>query len=568
LRCVGRFALLFLIVMAVLSVSRRKGKRGQKISTLATGLNASQAEKRIFQMFDVDGDGRISRDDFKKAHRKWLEDHNLTEPILLEARVEKESQAKPSSESEESSLDVAALPSTQEETSKVTERGGTDLPDHNATQGKKRLVGPKRLELVMAKRKQRVDPPREVTNRTFLTFDDVRWFPMAGIAGPCLIESDEEPSYPRPRQFKTCSVVGAAPSSRGSGAGPEIDAHEKVFRAGICTAAAIKKFGPDIGKRIDFCVSFWEWDTLDPRAKSIIVMKAMQWFDNMPKRKDWKKCHSTMLWTHPDFLNRVDELIWEVGADAPVPPLYWANASIFPRPTCSALKVQWGGCNRCVCQDYTERLIDTSSGFYAVVLALELCEEVFLYGFDTDTSEHAFYGHLHNNPFKAGVRNEVQNERHAFAMERYIYRKLNSEGRLHLHHSTFGKAQPSAGRAPPVKRPGLGVSGKPAAARPKPSPRARSTGRKDDNSARYHLIGEGRCGSNIDEEPPHRMSTQWTRARKRAQEDRCARTPGCVGYHWNIEDQTGMLLNKEFNTTCCNTPKKELCYMRRHPSVK
>eukprot|EP00971_Amphidinium_carterae_P278312 5524855-Amphidinium_carterae.1 len=49
-------------------------------------------------------------------------------------------------------------------------------------------------------------------------------------------------------------------------------------------------------------------------------IEALQWFDNMPRRKDWKKCHSNMLWTHPDFLNRIDEMIWEVGADAPLQP--------------------------------------------------------------------------------------------------------------------------------------------------------------------------------------------------------------------------------------------------------
>jgi len=565
---VGRFALLLIIVAAALAGLQRRGRRkagATKLSVPSTGLNSSQAEKRIFQMLDVDGDGRISREDFKRAHRKWLEDHNLAEPYS-EVRAEKEviPQGKTAADDDEHSMHVAGTPSQAEEPPEVSL--GRDQPLQNASGGKERLVGRKRLELVMAKRqqKQRGEAPRDVTNRTFMSFEDVRWFPMAGIAGPCLIENDDEPHYPRPKQFKTCSVVGAAPSSRGSGAGPEIDSHEQVFRAGICTAAAIKKFSADIGKRIDYCVSFWEWDTLDPRSKSIIVMKALQWFDNMPRRKDWKKCHSNMLWTHPDFLNRIDEMIWEVGADAPLSPYYWANASIFPRPTCAALKVQWGGCNRCFCKDYRERLVDVSSGFYAVAVALELCQQVYLYGFDTDTSEHAFYGHLHNNPFKAGVKNEVKNERHAFAMERYIYRKLNSQGRVHLHHSTFGKAQPSTGRtgAPAKRTPGqVGI---PAARRPKPPARARGS-RKDDGSARYYLVGEGRCGSSIDEEPPHRMDAMWTRARKRAQEDRCARTPGCVGYHWNIEDQTGMLLNKEFNTTCCNTPK-ELCYMKVAPS--
>eukprot|EP00971_Amphidinium_carterae_P039093 768403-Amphidinium_carterae.1 len=58
---VGRFALLLIIVAAALAGLQRRGRRkagATKLSVPSTGLNSSQAEKRIFQMLDVDGDSK------------------------------------------------------------------------------------------------------------------------------------------------------------------------------------------------------------------------------------------------------------------------------------------------------------------------------------------------------------------------------------------------------------------------------------------------------------------------------------------------------------------------------
>eukprot|EP00403_Amphidinium_massartii_P020026 CAMPEP_0178412574 /NCGR_PEP_ID=MMETSP0689_2-20121128/22084_1 /TAXON_ID=160604 /ORGANISM="Amphidinium massartii, Strain CS-259" /LENGTH=621 /DNA_ID=CAMNT_0020033823 /DNA_START=34 /DNA_END=1896 /DNA_ORIENTATION=- len=539
----------------------------------------------IFGLLDVDGDGRISRSDFVSAHSRWRTSHAQEQQKGSQAESSPDEEAELSEKHDggDGSTEEGQVfeehdhrDGTSESTGTLTEAAETreeeDLPamlpagkgGEPANGSSLRMLhsGRARLELVQARRRAKAKTgaiPR--TNRTFLSFEDIRWFPAAGLAGPCLAQQhSHDTNYPKRQQYKTCSVVGAAPSSKGTGAGFEVDTREKVIRAGICFASALQKYAHDIGKRVDYCVSFWEWDTLDPRARPVLIQKTWKWFDNQPKKRDWKRCHDRMLWSHPDFLDRTDSLVWQYGADAHPSPLQWANGSIFPRPRCSA-GVEWMGCSLCPCRHYSQRLIDVSSGFYAVALALELCQEVFVYGFDTDTSPDAFYGHLHNNPFKEGSKNEVKNEQHAFPLERHALKALHAAGRIKLHPSTMGKAQPSAGKSgarPSAASPGAATAAARAhsvrqAAQLVGKKKVVTRSPKDDGSAKYFLVGRGRCGVHYDDETDHRIEYNWIRGKKKKEiELRCDSTPVCVGYHWNVQDQSALLLKKEFNTSCCD----------------
>eukprot|EP00971_Amphidinium_carterae_P041290 810640-Amphidinium_carterae.1 len=89
------------------------------ILILKCSVIVSRSRSLLNNFMTARGDGRISREDFKRAHRKWLEDHNLAEPYS-EVRAEKE--GKTAADDDEHSMHVAGTPSQAEEPPEVRQR--------------------------------------------------------------------------------------------------------------------------------------------------------------------------------------------------------------------------------------------------------------------------------------------------------------------------------------------------------------------------------------------------------------------------------------------------------------
>lgn len=277
------------------------------------------------------------------------------------------------------------------------------------------------------------DPPP-----LFLTEEDL---PRYGVAvhrylsaKGCLAKSRGDPALPRRKLHGRCAVVGASPNSRDSKAGASIDGHDAVFRAGICDASTLSEYGADIGQKITYCVSFKDRSDLPPHAR--LMMPLTTWDFLLSVKSDNKSgapgsCRDRFLPVHPRFLASSDATMDAWGRSAP--PVNksvaaWRAESQYVNPDCLAQSTA-ASARSC------PNIIAPSSGFEAVLLAMELCKTVDVYGFDTDVRAEAAYGHLQNDISAVGSCKMVEH-RHPFPLERHFLKRLDDLGLLWLHNST------------------------------------------------------------------------------------------------------------------------------------
>lgn len=256
----------------------------------------------------------------------------------------------------------------------------------------------------------------------FMTREDLRNFPGAQPAAACLAASPQDPKLPRPHGHLTCAVVGRAPNSKGSGNGPRIDGHSAVFRAGLCGPGELGPLAGDLGQRTDYCVAFWDRTDLGPQTQLVVPAKTMNLIKNGVASPT--TCRNGLLATHPRFLSSLDRRLdeWDKAAAQS-----WRLDSIFYDPRCEGVT---GGSRAC------RQVVNLSSGFLAVMLAMEMCVTVDVFGFDTDTSIDAPYKHVDNPWARPNGRSVVEEHPHAFPLERKLLKHFHAERMVRLDPST------------------------------------------------------------------------------------------------------------------------------------
>lgn len=291
----------------------------------------------------------------------------------------------------------------------------------------------------------------------WLQMRDVIKYPFAGMLSPCLMQAEGEPLQPRRRQFMSCAVVGAAPNLRGSRAGADIDSNGAVFRAGLCKRAQLQEFRDDAGQKTTFCVSFQLQTGLPTGARSVLPLKSWKWLSQFEKM-DWNTCRKNILVMHPAWLKRCDQMLDALGEVEPKPAhsvSYWRNTSIFNDPNCTIV-VQRGTMitkeERLSCP----AIVNLSAGFMAILAAMELCEKITLYGFDTNTSEHAKYAHFSAKHKVEKNRTEVDDHPHAFPLERHLMKLWHARGEVKFHNSML-RTVPVQDPRPKPREPGGGA---------------------------------------------------------------------------------------------------------------
>lgn len=271
----------------------------------------------------------------------------------------------------------------------------------------------------------------------FFTEQDAGAYPQTDRIEQCLLANPSTYPTPQRHQYNTCAVVGRAPNTAGSLAADRIEGHDAVFRAGLCGsevgAAGLRQ---DIGIRTDYCVAFW----VKHGSKLILPLKSWKWlYQYHPS----PSCHAQFWFTHPEWLKWLDNQLTLLAQQSPPPQMSveeWRASSIFYDPTCS-LK------GKTEVYDQCRQVVNLSSGFLAVALAMELCKSVDLYGFDLDTSLDAVYGHV--NGSSANGRHKVGEHPHAFPLERHLLKLYEARGRLHFDKSMT--SPPESRRVPPSR---------------------------------------------------------------------------------------------------------------------
>jgi hypothetical protein len=268
----------------------------------------------------------------------------------------------------------------------------------------------------------------------FLTEEDTQPYSQvldryssASFVRNCFFPSRSNPELPQKGDLGTCAVVGASPNSQESRAGSAIDRHAAVFRAGICDNTTLRQYRRDIGARTTFCVSFTNEQDLARGARLVLPLTTWDFLRNLPEPAE-QNCRQRLLVMHPRFLaSASDRLVSprrgsSLDAEEPKQPGYYD-------PDCLARSSR-DTARSC------QRILAFSSGFYAVLLAMELCTSVDVYGFDTDERAEAPYGHLHNDPASVGAALRVGDHSHPFLLERRLLKSWDERGRLHLHPAT------------------------------------------------------------------------------------------------------------------------------------
>ncbi|XP_062411037.1 alpha-2,8-sialyltransferase 8E-like [Sardina pilchardus] len=210
-------------------------------------------------------------------------------------------------------------------------------------------------------------------------------------------------------EFKRCAVVGNGGININSTCGKEIDSADFVFRCNIPPLS--DEYSVDVGSKTDFVTinpsilrnrfqhlekwrkSFYE-DLEQYKNASIVLHAFYKRFDTAISFRakyalDDFKSHSSVFFFHPQYLLNVDR--------------FWKLEGVRAR-----------------------RL---STGLMLVNLAMELCEEVHLYGFwsfPTNPTGASITHHYYDNvKAEPGV--------HAMSDELFHYLQMHARGILHLH---------------------------------------------------------------------------------------------------------------------------------------
>ncbi|XP_072165987.1 uncharacterized protein [Diadema setosum] len=165
----------------------------------------------------------------------------------------------------------------------------------------------------------------------------------------------------REKHYRKCAVVGNSGSLLNSGCGSEIDSSDMVFR---CNAAPMKKFSEDAGERSNFT-------TFNPSIFHKKYNALARQEDYVAFRKNISQYHG-YLWMpcigaaslHNVCLSTVQD---KANTDQNDPRILVANAKEFVN--------FWNFWKR---RNFTSQ---PSTGFYIVHVALQLCEEIHVYGF-------------------------------------------------------------------------------------------------------------------------------------------------------------------------------------------
>jgi hypothetical protein len=273
-------------------------------------------------------------------------------------------------------------------------------------------------------------PPLFLTEEDapFYSFAWERYSP-ASFARSCLPSSRGDPELPRQGSLGSCAAVGASPNSYGSRSGSAVDSHAAVFRAGICDNTTLRKYGTDIGVRTTFCVSFTDEQGLAPGSRLVVPVTTWQFLANLKKQAVSGACRKRLLLMHPRYLaDASGRFASTPGTRAPDAKPFEQSGGYYD-PDCLARSAK-DAVRSC------PQILAFSSGFYAVLLALDLCTSVDVYGFDTDERAEAPYGHLHNDPASVGAARRVGDHSHPFPLERHLLKSWDAQGRLHLHAAT------------------------------------------------------------------------------------------------------------------------------------
>eukprot|EP00929_Paragymnodinium_shiwhaense_P042408 TRINITY_DN21958_c0_g1_i1.p1 TRINITY_DN21958_c0_g1~~TRINITY_DN21958_c0_g1_i1.p1 ORF type:complete len:327 (-),score=42.06 TRINITY_DN21958_c0_g1_i1:13-993(-) len=238
---------------------------------------------------------------------------------------------------------------------------------------------------------------------------------------------------PLPKGLGTCAVVGASPNSEGSNAGTDIDNHAAVFRAGICDKGTLQKHRKDIGDKTEFCVSFNAQEGMEKHTKIVMPLTTWHYLSNIGAGGSSAKCKKQYLLVHPRQIARWDARLTSVATSLGIDLAPWRKTSNYYDPDCLA-SPKTADATKC------PAILPMSSGFDAVLLALELCQHVDVYGFDTDESPDAPYGHLHNDVESVNASPRMGDHSHPFPLERRLLKQWHADGALKLHNSTL---QPS-----------------------------------------------------------------------------------------------------------------------------
>lgn len=194
------------------------------------------------------------------------------------------------------------------------------------------------------------------------------------------------------------------------------------------------RFASDMGQRTTYCLSFWDRPRIREGTHLVIIPKMHDWI----RASAGKACltggtdvpKNRLLALHPDFISQADQRVGELEVAAPSSDgsesaAHLRATSIFKDPSCSQKLPPGGGSGSC------PQIMDFSSGFYAVLLAMELCDKVDVYGFDTGTAGSTPYKHIDGH-FPEG-RRQVSDHPHAFAYERRIMKYWDSQQQIRLH---------------------------------------------------------------------------------------------------------------------------------------
>lgn len=161
--------------------------------------------------------------------------------------------------------------------------------------------------------------------------------------------SDDSPIFPKADRRRICAVVGASRNLLGSGYGDLIDAHDLVFRI---NRAPTRSYGSDVGKKTTHHV-MWPRDL-----------------------EEWQYDRDAYLLMTPvsaGTKNVFDRILYLVDED-----LHWDPLRV---------RIIHPEFVKYLYENWTEgRLAYPSTGFITLMVALNVCDEVDVFGFGADAS--------------------------------------------------------------------------------------------------------------------------------------------------------------------------------------
>jgi hypothetical protein len=224
----------------------------------------------------------------------------------------------------------------------------------------------------------------------------------------------------------TCAVVGASGSLLRHKHGALIDAHEVVIRPNWLpnSRSHLNNFGPVVGARTDLNLFFGmegmidQFDTtmsrIPPRDRAIGLVTSAS---------------DRSVASFFRHMSRVHKNHTRSCSTSSCPGVYLLTDDVYHRALGELCDATDGGCTW---QRTTSRM-RPSTGFFSVVLALQLCRKVSLFGLTTDPCRpFHYYG-----PPKAKCTTEIpaanDESVHWFEKEHEIYHRLEKEGKLTIY---------------------------------------------------------------------------------------------------------------------------------------